>query len=303
LLFLIWRRSELAKALKTIGTIAGVVALVAGTMATFGIGGPAVAAVAAKVATYAGPPAEPEMLGFKKWEEDLTLQNGFVCGSRVNLYCDTAWLQMPEGKVATFYPKALEGKRWPYAITTTYLGNSEIDALPAWIELDDPSDTGELLKSLRGAQRLANAESSAEVLDARDMARMVYDTAKSAARLARAKQAHDEIIGTVYRAQADALAIEAAAKARLADEYDAAQERGELRAANTGRSTSALEAPSASDLGLSHKEIHEARQIRDAERADAEGRVTAPALALVPWEAAAMAGVLLEPTYLHRKSP
>jgi hypothetical protein len=33
-----------------------------------------------------------------------------------------------------------------------------------------------------------------------------------------------------HRAQADALEIEAGAKRRLADEYDAAQERGEVRA-------------------------------------------------------------------------
>lgn len=115
------------------------------------------------------------------------------------------------------------------------------------------------------AQRLASAENSAEILDARDMARVAYDAAKSAARIARAKQAHDEIIGTVYRAQADALAIEAAAKSRLADEYDAAQERGEVRA-NGERSFSSAEKVGASDLGLSHKEIHEARLIRDAER-------------------------------------
>jgi hypothetical protein len=33
----------------------------------------------------------------------------------------------------------------------------------------------------------------------------------------------------VYHAQADALEIEVMAKRRLADEYDAAQDRGELR--------------------------------------------------------------------------
>ncbi|UOK70435.1 hypothetical protein [Ancylobacter polymorphus] len=37
-----------------------------------------------------------------------------------------------------------------------------------------------------------------------------------------------------------------------------------MRAANTGRSASALEAPSVSDIGLTHKDIHEARQLRDA---------------------------------------
>lgn len=68
----------------------------------------------------------------------------------------------------------------------------------------------------------------------------------------------------IYRTQVDALKIEATAKRRLADEYDAAQERGEVRPANAGRSASASEAPSVADIGLTHKDIHEARQIRDA---------------------------------------
>ena len=61
------------------------------------------------------------------------------------------------------------------------------------------------------------------------MARVAYDAAKTAGRMARAKQAHDDVIGAVYRAQADALLIEARAKMRLADEYDAAQERGAVK--------------------------------------------------------------------------
>jgi hypothetical protein len=68
--------------------------------------------------------------------------------------------------------------------------------------------------------------------------------------------------------------FEAAAKRRLADEYDAAQERGEVAATgdtlrqgpgvpeqNAGKATAA-------DLGLSHKDIHEARIIRDAGKAN-----------------------------------
>ncbi|MBV1918572.1 MAG: hypothetical protein KUG65_11010 [Sphingomonadaceae bacterium] len=141
----------MTKALKTVGTIVGTVALVAGTVATLGIGAPALVAVAGKVATYAGPPADVAQLGFKKWEDPMTLQNGFVLGSRVNLYADTAWLQMPAATVGLFYPKALTGQRWPYAVTTTYLGNPEIDHLAARLELEDPDTPDDLLGSLRGA--------------------------------------------------------------------------------------------------------------------------------------------------------
>jgi hypothetical protein len=118
----------------------------------------------------------------------------------------------------------------------------------------------------RAAGSLASARTAAEVLDARDQASFAYDTAKKTARLMKAKQAHDDLIAAAYRAQADALEIEAQAKRRLADEYDAAQERGEVQLRG-GDGTSKAEVPTANDIGLSHKEIHEARIIRDAEEA------------------------------------
>lgn len=99
--------------------------------------------------------------------------------------------------------------------------------------------------------------------------RFAYDAAKSAARFARAKQAHDDVLAAVWRAQADALEIEAGAKRRLADEYDAAQQRGEV-GQQTGRPKvvrdgNDFSAATAADLGLTRRDIHEARQIRDAE--------------------------------------
>ena len=52
----------------------------------------------------------------------------------------------------------------------------------------------------------------------------------------------------------------------MAGEYDAAQERGEVRS-NGERSFSQAEKVGISDLGLTGKAIHEARQLRDAEAA------------------------------------
>lgn len=118
----------------------------------------------------------------------------------------------------------------------------------------------------RAAAQLASATNAAEVLDARDTARVAYDAAKAAARFAKAKGAHDELIAKAHRAQADALEIEAMAKRRLADEYDAAQLRGEIRGPSDRHSNSNSELKSgAADIGLTGKDIHEARQIRDAE--------------------------------------
>jgi hypothetical protein len=121
------------------------------------------------------------------------------------------------------------------------------------------------------AAALANARAAAEVLEAKDAASFAYDTAKRAARLAKAKGAHDELIAAAHRAQADALEIEAQAKRRLADEYDSAQERGEIAGHGGGRNFKVGDSNveiTAADLGLRRDEIHEARMIRDAEKAD-----------------------------------
>jgi hypothetical protein len=131
-----------------------------------------------------------------------------------------------------------------------------------------PTDTLPALID-RASAALESARSSAEVLEARDMARVAYDAAKSAARMAKAKQAHDSLIADVHRAQANALAIRARAEMRLAEEYDAAQDRGEV--ASRGGERSGLQhsplAPTAADLGIRRDEIHEARRLRDAEAA------------------------------------
>ena len=102
---------------------------------------------------------------------------------------------------------------------------------------------------------------------ARDMASVAYDAAKTAGRLARAKHAHDDIMRGIARAQADALKIEARAKVRLADEYDLAQSQGDMPKAGRPSTKNLPEENnfSSSDVGTSHKEIHEARQLRDAE--------------------------------------
>ena len=135
-----------------------------------------------------------------------------------------------------------------------------------------PTDTLPTLID-RATSALENARTSAEVLEARDLARVAYDAAKSSARMHRANQAHDSLIADVHRAQANALAIRARAEMRLAEEYDAAQERGEVAGigGNRGNQFASVDnanAATAADLGLRRDEIHEARKLRDAERDD-----------------------------------
>lgn len=111
------------------------------------------------------------------------------------------------------------------------------------------------------------ARTSAEVLEARDMARVAYDTAKSMARIARAKQAHDTLMVEVHRSQAHALAIRARAEMRLAEEYDQAQEDNVVRKAGNPIVVDPNNCKvGPSDLGLRRDEIHQARKLRDVER-------------------------------------
>ena len=68
--------------------------------------------------------------------------------------------------------------------------------------------------------------------------------------------------------------IEALAKMRLADEYDAAQERGDVqKKGGEPKGASRTSVPTAADLGVTNKEISEARSLRNAEAED-PGRVS-----------------------------
>jgi hypothetical protein len=123
----------------------------------------------------------------------------------------------------------------------------------------------------RATTALANARSAAEVLEACGMASIAYDMAKATARLGKAKQAHDELIAAAHRAQAEALVIQSQAKRRLADEYDAAQERGEVASGRDGPGAGVSNGNAkaiVAEIGITRKEIHDARLVRDAEAAD-----------------------------------
>jgi len=116
------------------------------------------------------------------------------------------------------------------------------------------------------ARKLASATTAAEVLEAKTDAGIAYEAAKLTKRIAEAKQASDKVVAAALRAQSDALAIESEAKARLADEYDAAQQRGEIgkRGQRTDKVPVEKQVPTAEEAGLSRKEIMDARQVRDA---------------------------------------
>ena len=113
------------------------------------------------------------------------------------------------------------------------------------------------------ADQLAEAKTSAEVLEAKTMAGVAYDAAKSAGRIARMKEAHDDLMQKIYRSQARCVIIEGEAQARLADEYDAAQERGEVAKRGWESGVDKHNITTAADLGLRRDQIHEARKVRN----------------------------------------
>ncbi|MDI1265283.1 MAG: hypothetical protein PS018_18710 [bacterium] len=120
------------------------------------------------------------------------------------------------------------------------------------------------------AKKLATAATAAEILDVIDATGLAYDASKRAGRIAKAKGAHDTVVAAAHRAQADALEIEAAAKRRLADEYDGAQERGEVQKAGRAKTNvpdQNISPAKVEDIGLTRKDVHEARRVRNAEKA------------------------------------
>jgi hypothetical protein len=123
----------------------------------------------------------------------------------------------------------------------------------------------------KAAAALSNATTAAEILEAKTNAGIIYDAAQRKARLAKIKDAHGTVVAACRKIQADALEIDAQAQIRLADEYDAAQERGEVaKQGDLGRNRSSQKEhlSTVTDIGLTRKQVHEARKIRDAEKAN-----------------------------------
>jgi hypothetical protein len=75
---------------------------------------------------------------------------------------------------------------------------------------------------------------------------------------------------TKKQVQTNALNIEVRAQCRLADEFDAAQKRGEVIGAKGGnpklKRSNQERLATVSDVGLTRKQVHEARQVRDVEK-------------------------------------
>mgnify|MGYP000909758324 CR=1 FL=1 len=104
-----------------------------------------------------------------------------------------------------------------------------------------------------------------DVIAARMLASGAYDQAKAAAQYAERFGAAERLVAKARRLQGDALLIEARAKMRLAEEYDSAQASGVAARGRPKTLPDGNTSATTADLGVTSKDIHEARKLRDAE--------------------------------------
>jgi hypothetical protein len=92
-----------------------------------------------------------------------------------------------------------------------------------------------------------------------------YDNAKAGAAFASRVKAGEQLIGKARRMQADALLIESRAKIALANQVDEAQSAGMIAGKGRPKNIPDENIYTLEDAGLTAKQLHEARQLRDAE--------------------------------------
>lgn len=95
-----------------------------------------------------------------------------------------------------------------------------------------------------------------------------YDNAKAAATFASRVKAGEQLIGKARRMQADALLIESRAKIALANQVDDAQASGMMASQGRPKNIPVENVFTLEDAGVTAKQLHEARQLRDAETQD-----------------------------------
>ena len=126
------------------------------------------------------------------------------------------------------------------------------------------SQSADLYAHIQNARNLLN-EGAAQA--AIELARQGYNQAKDAVALGKRFKAADELIERSRKLQGEALLIESQAKIRIVDDWDRAQKEGVI-SVKGGRPKTVSDGNgfTAEEIGLSRKEIHEARKLRDREK-------------------------------------
>jgi len=127
------------------------------------------------------------------------------------------------------------------------------------------ADASGLVATVERARALLD---DGDIINARIVASVAYNQAKTAAQFAEQIGATEKLIAKARRMQADALLIEARAKILIADKWDEAQAAGEASVGGRPKTVSDGNGFTSDDTGLTRKEIHEARKLSAAEHRD-----------------------------------
>ncbi len=127
------------------------------------------------------------------------------------------------------------------------------------------ADASGLVATVERARALLD---DGDVINARIVASVAYNQAKTAAQFAEQIGATEKLVAKARRMQADALLIETRAKIIIADKWDEAQASGQALKIGRPKNTSDGSVFFAADTGLSSKEMVEARRYSAAEHRD-----------------------------------
>ncbi|MUO84011.1 DNA translocase FtsK [Agrobacterium vitis] len=126
------------------------------------------------------------------------------------------------------------------------------------------ADTSELVITIERARLAFDA---GDVQAAFLLSSGAYEQAKAAGRYAEKVKASREMIDKARRMQADALKIESLCTVAMADAVDEAQTQGKLSRGGRPETVQGEDRFSLEDVGIDKRRLHEARHLRNAERA------------------------------------
>jgi hypothetical protein len=127
------------------------------------------------------------------------------------------------------------------------------------------TDTSELVATIERARYALDA---GDVKTAYLLSSGTYDQAKAAANYAGKVKASQELIDKARRMQADALKIETLCTIAMADAVDEAQAQGKVSRGGRPETVQSADRFSLEEVGISKQRLHDARHLRNAERAN-----------------------------------
>lgn len=136
--------------------------------------------------------------------------------------------------------------------------------------------TGALVSQSSSSDLVATIERARTLLDAGDvelalkLSAVAYDQAKAAAGSAERVKASRDLIDKARRMQADALKIESMCYVAMADAVDTAQAKGEISRGGRPKTVSDDNGFTLDEVGVDRQQLHAARKLRNAVRAEPE---------------------------------